>query len=115
MEKKRTILNAIDYIMAFAKKEDMANYYTAPSKNTIRRADFSGIGRVWNDGHGFLQLADFNKDEILYLNQCLLSKSEIKQLEERLQAEKIAYVIVFFGYPDYYSKGLTQMEPINKK
>ena len=58
MKDKSKKVTAIDYIVAFAMKQDLSKIHTVSEKHKVKRADFSGIGRVWNDGHGFLKLAD---------------------------------------------------------
>ena len=71
------------------------------AKSQIRTHTFDRLGRVFNDGHGFLVFAE-KEDGILYINSILLSKNEIIDIEANLTN----YVLVELGYPDYYNFGL---------
>lgn len=110
---KANILKPIEYIMKFAKKESLQGFYTADGNKRIGRDDFSGLYRVFNEGRGRLKLVDFH-NEILYINNMLLSKSELKNLKGSLSKENIKYAIVNFGYPDYYAKSIYQMKVLEQ-
>lgn len=71
------------------------------AKSQIRTHTFDRLGRVFNDGHGFLVFAE-KEEKKLYINSMLLSKNEIADIEQNLTD----YVLVELGYPDYYNFGL---------
>lgn len=77
------------------------------SKTEIRHDPiWDKLKRVWNGGHGLISFAERDTDGVLCINKLFCSKKEIKDIQENLT---VPFEMVELGYPDYYSKGLTQM------
>jgi len=77
---KRLKLKSIDFILAYAENKDMTNYYTTCNNTEIRfYQTWNKLKRVFNNGHGLLELAA-KYDDILLLNDILISKSERKKI-----------------------------------
>lgn len=93
------------YILMYAQGKEHP-FSAGSKKSLIRHHERGGLGRVWNDGHGFLQLADWHGDTLV-LNRILLSKKEIKEVTQGLDKLGIKFALVSYGYPDYYFKTLT--------
>lgn len=98
-------LTAVDAILRFAENKDNTGCETRESKTQIR-PEYNGIGRVWNDGQGFLMLADFHKNGTLVINELLLSKKEKAEIVSKLT---VPFVLVKYGYPYYYNNSLTSL------
>lgn len=64
------------------------------------------LRRIWNDGRGLIDFAQMDDDGVLVINQMPCTKAELSYIEQNL---KIPFEIVFYGYPDYYSKSLRFM------
>lgn len=60
------------------------------------------LGRVFNDGHGFLTFAQKDENNVLYVNTLLLSNKEKKDI----QTNMTGVVFSELGYPDYYQHDL---------
>ena len=88
----------IDALNQFRNGEKITSF--GGSKNQIR-SGYNTLGRVFNDGHGFLVFAEKEGDK-LYINSILLSNKEKKDIVANLTD----YVLVELGYPDYYQYGL---------
>lgn len=75
-------------------------------KNAINHdTTWKRLKRIWNDGNGLIDFAIMDKD-VLIINSMPCTKKEIKDIEANL---KVPFEVVFYGYPDYYSKGLIDM------
>jgi hypothetical protein len=72
------------------------------------------LGRLFNDGHGFLTFAQIDDSGNLYVNSTLLSNKERKDIEANITG------VIFseLCYPDYYEYDLISVlkkEEIKKK
>lgn len=100
MESKETFIVSI-----------LLDYYT--NKTTVlktkgKRAIFFQYGilrRVFNRGCGILSFACI-KNDVLVINECLLTKKERSCIEETLS---IPFVFVSYGYPYYYNNSLCSL------
>lgn len=99
-------LTAAAYVLHYAKHRNVEGVENA----NIRRYtwDAESLGRVFNEGRGFLMFATFY-DDILILNELLLSKKELADISRLLSAEGIKFDTVELGYPMYYFHGLQTM------
>lgn len=102
-------LKPVEYIMDFAKGENLKGKTAGGKKSKLQTDIFGGIKRVWNDGNGLLKLAQFDDNNVLFLNLYLLSKKEVKELKSELDKANIKHKFVVYGYPDYYNKSLPEM------
>jgi len=78
-------------------------------KTQIRHSTiWNKLERVWNNGMGNISFAQMDKGTLI-INSMPCTKKEVKNIESGLTLAKIPFEVVYYGYPDYYSKGLTQM------
>lgn len=100
MESKQTYIVSI-----------LLDYYTNKAtelKTKGKRSIFFEYGilrRVFNRGNGILSFACI-KDNVLVINECLLTKSERLCIVDSL---KIPFVFVEYGYPYYYNNSLCSL------
>jgi hypothetical protein len=102
----KTKLTFIATLTAFYNGEKVASI--GNSKSQIRHEiTWKKLKRVWNDGNGLIDFAIVDpKDNILLINKLFCAPREIKDITANL---KVPFEFVELGYPDYYSKGLTEV------
>jgi|GEM_PF-4993522 len=127
-EDTRIKLSAIDYLLVYAAKGDITSYCTEHGDTEIKPEwdeDYNplkSLGRVFNRC-GFLAIAAFTSDNILLINDFLLSNQELSKLTFNLDNKKINYKVIHFTPDDFrmgydlisYHEHLDLIQKIQKK
>ena len=115
-EKTGIKLSAIEYLLAYGEHKNISDFYTEPDENEIKPAwdeDYqllNRLGRVWNNGMGFLEVAEFSSEGVLLLNEYMLNQDEITVLTSELKSRNIKVQFLNFTEDDFGVHGDTLAE-----
>lgn len=128
-QENRIELSAVEYLLKFAAKEDLIGFCTAGGENEIKPEwdeddnPKESLGRVFNRRRGFLSLVIFTDNNILLINDFLLSSDELIELTSNLETMNIGYKVIHFSPDDFdggydlvsYYEYLNRMQKIQKE
>lgn len=106
-QEKRIELSTVEYLLKFAAKKDLTGFCTAQGENEIKpewdedNQPLNSLGRVFNRRRGFLLLATFTDNNILLINDFLLSSGELIELTFNLETMNVVYKVIHFSPDDF--------------
>jgi hypothetical protein len=123
-------LSPIEYLLAYAEHKNISSFYTEPGENEIKPAwdednqPLNRLGRVWNKRRGFLEIAEFDSEGLLFLNEYMLSQDEIAVLTTELTSKDIKFQLLNFTEDNFgvhaytlseFNEYLNKMKSIQKE